>query len=62
MKPNVEVPEALALKAAQQLALRHVLERIERETASPFKALSEEVREALGELERDEQLSEYPIS
>lgn len=57
VKPDVEVPEALAFKAAQQLALRHVLERVERETAEPFKDLSEEVRAALGALERDEQLA-----
>lgn len=57
MKPDVEVPEALAFKTAQQLALRHVLERVEQETANPFKELSEEVREALGESERDVRLA-----
>lgn len=56
VKPDIEAPEALAFKVAQRLALRHVLERFKRETAQPFKSLLEEVRTALGELNRDEQL------
>ncbi|HEY0737962.1 MAG TPA: S41 family peptidase [Herpetosiphonaceae bacterium] len=45
--PDVELPQAQALEAAYQLALREVLARIEDQQSGPYKTLREEIEKNL---------------